>query len=182
MNIVSRLGVICAFTVVVGGVVATPASAHAKLLKSTPTRNAHVASPEQVRLVFNDPLNPSLVKVQVRDSAGKRHESGTPEVKGGTVTDKVTGPLTPGKYVIVYRVVSADGHPVAGELSFMVIASTTDASPSPTAADPGAPATPTADVEQDSSGTTGWLWIGLGLVVILGGGFGIYRYRARPRT
>lgn len=140
MNIrvsVRRLGVIFAFVVVVGGVAATPASAHTKLLRSTPAKDTHVASPEQVRLVFDDPLNPSLVKVQVRDSAGNRHESGAPEVKGDTVTEKVTGPLPLGKYAIVYRVVSADGHPVAGETPFTVVGGTTDTSSPATAAQPG---------------------------------------------
>jgi hypothetical protein len=63
-----------------------------------------------------------------------------------------------GVYTIAYRIISADGHPVSGTLTFTL-----------TTAGDGTPAAPPADsaAGDDSGGVPIWVWIG-GAVVVLG--------------
>jgi hypothetical protein len=49
---------------------------------------------------------------------GQRYESGSPQVDSTVVTAEVNTLPVAGAYTIAYRIVSADGHPVQGEIKF----------------------------------------------------------------
>jgi methionine-rich copper-binding protein CopC len=157
------------------GVGAVPASAHTALKSSDPEKGAEVAPPTEITLTYTQSVR--LPRVVLTGEDGKRHESGSAQVSGDTVTQAVNGTLPNGTYTVGWRVVSADGHPVSGKFEFTVkgsSASTAAPSESPApgagaAGTTGAPSTaasPAAGQEQDSGGSSGWLWIGLGAVVI----------------
>lgn len=163
------------FALVVAGLPASPAAAHTELRSSTPAKNATVASPRQVVLVFSETLRPELVKTQILDGNGGRHESGRPAVDGGTLTQQVRGTLPAGAYAVVYWVISADGHPVKGEVPFTVTGPAGGNATPPAA---GAPSS--APTGADSAdGTMRWVWAFAGLVAGAGIGFGLVLWRKR---
>jgi copper resistance protein C len=118
---------------------AIPASAHTALVGSDPRDGATLSSPPSaITLTFSEPVQTSFTQVAVLDSAGGRYESGQPQIDSARVIQPVI-PLRNGSFQISYRVVSTDGHPVTGTLSFAVAAAD---SPAPTSADNSAPAAP----------------------------------------
>lgn len=129
---------------------AAPSSAHAALTGTDPKAGATLdALPATVRLTFSDPLDPQFVRVRVTAPDGTA-VGVEPTVKGQSVT------LSPddggaGKYTVAYRVVSKDGHPVSGTLTFTVRAA---AQPS-ASAEPSDPAgaTPTAGTTATPTGS-----------------------------
>jgi len=151
---------------------ASPAAAHTELTGSNPADRAKIKAPVSVELEFNDPVNASLVQVQVRDAKGVQRQKGKPQVVGRKVTQKVKADLPAGPYSILYRVVSTDGHPVEGTLTFTVVKATEVAVPAP------APS-PTAAAKPVEVKTTRWLVV-LGVPVAalaLGGGIVYLRRR-----
>src|SRR4051794_40279316 len=163
-----RLGIVAAIMIAFGAVFAAPASAHTKLLKSTPAAGASVKELTEVTLVFSEAVKPSLAKVQIRDSSGAQHAApGAPQVKGATVIQAAAPDLNPGDYTVAYRVVSADGHPVTGEVSFKLIGlapgeqggvATAVASPDDPVANVDGPAAP-MEKKSSSSGTMKWMFV-----------------------
>jgi methionine-rich copper-binding protein CopC len=123
------------FTALAGGLVAAGvvallalapagiASAHDALESSSPAANDSITSdPGQVSLTFSDALitigdDTSGFAVQVVDSDGLHYESGCLTVQGTTVTTPVALGLASG-YVVLWQVVSSDGHPTSGQYEF----------------------------------------------------------------
>ncbi len=107
-----------------GILVAGPAPlafAHTELVLSTPDDGAVLdAVPDEVELLFSEDLLADSVVVSVEDSAGLVVRVLELEVDGADVV--VTWPpgLSGPDYTVNYRVVSQDGHPVSGSLSFTV--------------------------------------------------------------
>ncbi|MCU1499703.1 MAG: Copper resistance protein CopC [Acidimicrobiales bacterium] len=100
---------------------AAPASAHAELVASTPVDGGVVErAPEEITLQFSEDVSVQPDGVRVLDASGERVDAGTATAAGSTVTAPVDGPLADGGYVVAWRVVSADGHPVRGAFSFSV--------------------------------------------------------------
>lgn len=98
------------------GPAATPASAHASLVAADPADGSTVtAAPSAVTLTFDDVI--TRAALVVNDADGARVDSGRLRVVGTIVTKPVDLPAA-GRYTIGYRVVSDDGHPVTGTLSF----------------------------------------------------------------
>jgi copper resistance protein C len=98
---------------------AAPASAHASLVHSSPADQSSLATaPKTVKLTFDENIRmPSLILV--KNSDGASVVAGKTAVLDNIVSTPVkTGPS--GDYTVAYRVVSADGHPVSGRLSFTV--------------------------------------------------------------
>lgn len=156
---------------------ATPALAHTRLQSSDPGDGASLdAAPERVSLTFNEEMTPGFSTITVVGPDGAHYETGEVGAQGGTV-DTAVLPLGPaGQYKIGYRVVSADGHPVAGEVAFTLTTAgpaTTAPAPAPSAAPavsaaPAAPA-PAAAPAESGGGTPVWPWI-IGAIVLVGGG------------
>ncbi|MEU8662112.1 copper resistance CopC/CopD family protein [Actinoplanes philippinensis] len=100
---------------------ASPASAHAATVGSTPAPGSVIgASPSEVTVTFSEPVTPVEGRVQVIAPDGERI-SGKVQ-GGGTVLRiplrKARKPL--GTYLISFRVISADSHPVGGAITFSV--------------------------------------------------------------
>lgn len=100
---------------------AAPASAHAALIGSTPAPGSIIgSSPAEIVVTFSEPVTVVPGRVQVLDPDGKRI-SGTPTVSGSTLRIPVRRAAQPlGTYLVSYRVISADSHPVGGGITFSV--------------------------------------------------------------
>jgi hypothetical protein len=128
---------------------AGPAAAHNELIGSLPEDGSTVATtPEVVELAFDEPVQREFDQLAVLDEDDGHHEEGEVEIVGGRVRQPV-GELEPGRYRITYRIVSADGHPVTGTVTFTVSSD----GPSPTAA-PRASASETDHGHQDAAAAT----------------------------
>lgn len=135
----------------VGVMAAAPASGHDSLVSADPADGATLAAgPSQIRLTFDAPVQSGFTTVTVTGPGGTRWEGGEPAVSGNAVTAAVN-PLGPvGEYVIGYRAVSSDGHPVSGTLTFRL-----------TTAGPGTPSIPgpAANGDGTGDGTPLWPWV-----------------------
>lgn len=158
--------VVVAFLTLVG--FATPAFAHNQLIGSNPANEASVpSSPAAVELTFDQPVQngEGLNAIAITGPEGTNWSVGPAEVASNVVTASVDGLGPAGVYKIGYRILSADGHPVSGELTF-TLTTAGDGAPAPasTASDIEA-----SDSSSDDGGLPIWVWI-LGAVVLLGAG------------
>lgn len=100
---------------------AAPASAHAALVASDPSNGTIVPdAPNRVTLTFSESVQLLPGKIQVLAPDGSRADQGDPESGGSTVTVPLRSGLGRGTFLVSYRVISADSHPVAGSLTFSV--------------------------------------------------------------
>lgn len=121
---------------------ASPASAHARLESSSPADGSTLtAVPPEVSLRFNEPIKDGLNEVSVK-SGSTDVADGKLEVEGNSVYQPVKYSMKPGKYTVTYKVVSADGHPVSGTVSFTY---------DPPEGDTGASGEPGATTDSSSS-------------------------------
>lgn len=99
----------------------TPAAAHTDLVSSTPAPDASLdAPPVSVALTFSDEMTERYAQVALTAPDGTPAGQSSPTVAGTSATLPVRPGLGPGRYTVGYRVVSADGHPVAGSFTFTV--------------------------------------------------------------
>lgn len=104
-------------TIAVG--LALPAHAHASLLGTDPAEGAVLAtSPDRITLRFDEPVTLPDKAIQLFDAAGVA----VPADAAATDTAVTVTPpsVLSGTYLVAWRVISADGHPVVGSLSFSV--------------------------------------------------------------
>ncbi|MBL7260529.1 copper resistance CopC/CopD family protein [Paractinoplanes lichenicola] len=100
---------------------AAPASAHAVLVNSDPGNGTIVPdAPNKITLNFSESVNLLSGKIQVLAPDGSRADQGDPSASGGTVTIPLRSGGGRGTYLVSYRVISADSHPVGGSLTFSV--------------------------------------------------------------
>lgn len=100
---------------------ASPASAHAQLSSTDPTDGAVLdTAPSQITLRFTEGITVRPDGVRVLDRDADRVDGGIAEAQGDVVVAPIEQPLPPGGYVVAWRVVSADGHPVHGAFTFSV--------------------------------------------------------------
>jgi methionine-rich copper-binding protein CopC len=99
------------------------ALAHASLVRSVPANRAVLfQSPPRLQLWFNERLEPRYSSLSLSDSAGRKLNLGNVAVdpKDPKQISTSLQPLSPGKYVVAYRVLSVDGHIVQDQFSFTV--------------------------------------------------------------
>ena len=185
------LAVTTAMVFVLSVVVAPTASAHADLQVSTPEDGESLEiAPEEIRLTFSEELFEELVEISILDAAGDLYSTIEVEQTPPPGTDVIFPWPTqapPGEYSIAYRVVSADGHPVTGTISFSYAATApgptpSDSTPSTQSSTPPpspAASSPTASTPSPSSATesstssstdssSGTPLVVLGVVLLLG--------------
>jgi copper transport protein len=114
----------CALTATVALVLgAARAEAHAELMSTEPAAGEHLATaPDQVVLHFSEAVNLGDDLVRVLDSEGDEVDAGDPVHLNGE-RSSVALPLPSlddGGYVVSWRVISSDGHPVGGAFTFRV--------------------------------------------------------------
>ncbi len=96
------------------------AGAHAEFLGSKPVANATLAtSPSEVVLTFSEGVSPLFLKVV--DAAGSE-VSGLGPVEGidREVRVRIPKALPDGRYLVSFRVISGDSHPVGSSFAFSV--------------------------------------------------------------
>ena len=116
-------GAVIASTVLALTFIPGIASAHAILESSSPEASALLASsPKEIRLDFDEQVEDTLGDVRVYDSE-QREVSKSNTVRSASDASVVTAEVSTlknGVYVVVWRVVSADGHPVTGAFPFEI--------------------------------------------------------------
>lgn len=101
---------------------AAPASAHAVLLRTDPGSGAIVQdTPRQVTLTFNEPVQLVPADIGVVAPTGAK-VGGTPTLThdGTVLAIPLQENLPKGTFLVTYRIISADSHPVAGGFSFSI--------------------------------------------------------------
>jgi methionine-rich copper-binding protein CopC len=144
----------------------TPALAHATLTEAYPADGAALSeSPEQVQLLFNEPIEADFDPLKVYDRGSDRVDEDNARVSPNNAKLLVVDleGLPEGSYMVEWRVTSADGHPVSGTQRFVV---------DPSA--PGGVGEPLAPIERTTQQeeTGGWFshifhFAGLGLAVLI---------------
>ena len=133
------------------GLTALPAAAHSTLLSSTPEDGAELdEAPDAVVLTFNENITDLGTDIVISGPDGEDAGSGETEIDGPDVTRQLGDGLTAGEYTVTWRAVSADGHPIDGELTFTLtedaVAAGADAEePTEEAAEGEEPASETPD-------------------------------------
>ncbi|MHC2618957.1 copper transport protein [Bradyrhizobium huanghuaihaiense] len=113
---------------------ATGASAHAALVSVDPASGSILkTAPKAVELRFNETVTPGAIRLI--DGAGRARDDARIEAAGETISVVMPPDLPQGTAVVSYRVISQDGHPVAGSVIFSVGAPT--ATKPPTSTDAG---------------------------------------------
>lgn len=169
--------VLCGLALLLG---AGQAFAHTRLESSDPADGTSLAAPPQrVSLTFNEPMQAGFTALTVVGPDQAQYQAGDVTANAGTVSVGVR-PLGPaGRYEIGYRVVSEDGHPVSGSVSFTLTTpgpgAAAAATPSPPGGAPAAASPTPAAAESapnppdEGGGMPVWPWI-VGAVVLVGGG------------
>lgn len=101
----------------IGG--ALPASAHAELASTSPVDGAILESaPESLTLNFNSRILDGMAEIAVTNSSGFLVTGVIAESAQTTVSAPWPADLPGDTYVVAYRIVSEDGHPITGSFSF----------------------------------------------------------------
>lgn len=96
------------------------ASAHAQLLDTDPAEGAVLdEAPAHATLRFNEAVQLLPTSIELFSASGSPIAL-TARVSGTDVFITMPTELTDGRYALSYRVVSADGHPVSGAVSFSI--------------------------------------------------------------
>jgi copper transport protein len=101
----------------------TAAFAHAALLRTVPEASGTVnVPPTQLELTYSEPVEPRFAVVSVTDVAGRQKTAGAPR-RSPANPDTLLVPLKrvpEGWYLVYWRAISVDGHPVRGAFTFAV--------------------------------------------------------------
>ncbi|MGH2971188.1 MAG: copper resistance protein CopC [Gaiellaceae bacterium] len=115
-----------AIAVAVAGIalaVPAAASAHAYLIKTVPAASVILNSaPSSVQLTYDEAVEPRFAIVSVTDVAAKSETTG-PVTRSPSNPDTLVVPLKhvgEGWYLVYWRAISVDGHPVQGAFTFAV--------------------------------------------------------------
>jgi hypothetical protein len=153
---------------------APPAAAHTDLEASTPSAGAHlVSAPQEVTLTFSEPVSSALSAISLQVSEGRATPlkvtpgRGRDTIVAVVDTEAAAAPGTT-RWLVRYRVTSADGHPIVGQLTFDVRKPPAPAS-SPDGVDPAptaeqSPPPPASAAEASTFSETRTL---IGVVVVL---------------
>jgi len=193
--LVGRGGLVGLLAVFALLVLVSPARAHAELTSSDPQDGATLASaPSTISFTFGEEILPQGNAVTLTDvAADERLPLGPAEVDGDTVS--VTWPESSpaGEFRAAFRVVSADGHPISGTITFTVeqavgadpatgsatqsAAPSATPSPAPSPSGTVAPGTISEKAAVGSdSGMTVWV-VGIGVAALVAMGVAVWTRR-----
>ena len=119
-----RLALIVVAALVVCAALASSASAHAYLVKTSPAASRILDTPpKQVALTYDEAVEPRFAIISVTNAAGRQETTG-PVSRSPADPDTLVVPLRPnlpeGWYLIYWRAISVDGHPVQGAFTYAV--------------------------------------------------------------
>jgi copper transport protein len=100
------------------------ASAHAYLIKTVPAASGVLnGPPPNVQLTYDEAVEPRFAIISVTDAGGHQETTG-PVARSPANPDTLVVPLRPhlpeGWYLIYWRAISVDGHPVQGAFTYAV--------------------------------------------------------------
>lgn len=172
MNQVIRLVVAVAGCVLLAVGTAGPAVAHATLVRSNPAEGAVLAAaPSKAVFVFDERISLPDRGVKVFDADGDTVAASATS-QDTVVTVDLPDRMASGTYVVTWRAVSGDGHPIAGSLTFSIgRPSETVAAPEPTDAE-------SPKVSTTLSAVQGFGYLGL----FLAAGLTVFAGTLLPRT
>ena len=144
-----------------------PANAHTSLQSSTPSEGQSIEFiPAELSASFDEDLieieGEVVNTLELESADGARYMLSSATIAGPIVSANAgDGEYPAGEYLLKYRVVSADGHPVTGEIRFSTQSLTTIGS---------APAEPEATAyvaETEESSLRNAIYIATGLLLVL---------------
>lgn len=180
---------------------AVPAEAHDELLSSYPeTGSTITGSPDEITLTFSGELLDGMQSavIEVIDPNSQNIAADAPSVVDTSITQHLNPDPPDGTFIVRWKVVSSDGHPISGEYTYTVQTLTTEAAtvsptPGPTLVQETPEPTPSASgatvvdrSDGDGRGTSGGgdllpiaaVFAG---VVVLGGTLAVVLMVARER-
>lgn len=118
--------------------IATPLFAHTALVSSSPGKDETLAtSPSELRLTFNERIDPRLASLRLIAEDGEAVALG--ELGSGdsaqVIVARVPARLAPGTYTVAWQVVGADGHAVRGSYTFATMPGPDDGADTASVAD-----------------------------------------------
>ncbi|MBX7067811.1 MAG: copper resistance protein CopC/CopD [Microthrixaceae bacterium] len=121
----ARRAALCLLVVVAASlwtaVWATPAGAHSALESSSPAAGSVTAEvPDEITLTFNEPVLLREDSVRLLDAAGDDLDLPEAVVVDDVVSVDLPRDLADGSYVVAWKVMSADSHPVSGAFTFAI--------------------------------------------------------------
>jgi copper resistance protein C len=153
------------------------ALAHSDLISSDPVAGASLEEmPESFSLTFNEELisidGESVNTLTLQGIDGNRYELLAPTVVGAVLSAELSAAEYPAEtYLLSYRAVSADGHPITGEITFSTNSPTTIES------EVAAPVTTSYIPEPVESSSNTLIYLLGGLLLVVGILFGVKRKR-----
>jgi copper transport protein len=120
-----RSRIVVALAVAAAGlVVPSVASAHAYLVKTVPAASVVLnVPPPNIQLTYDEAVEPRFAIISVTNAAGHQETAG-PVNRSVSNPDTLVVPLRPhlpeGWYLIYWRAISVDGHPVSGAFTYAV--------------------------------------------------------------
>ena len=104
---------------------AQSAVAHAELVKSFPVANSTLTkAPQYVQLEFGEAIitlkSMNANSIVILDSKSKKIETSKIVIKKAIARVEFIGTLKPGKYLVKYRIASADGHILTAQYKFSI--------------------------------------------------------------
>jgi copper transport protein len=121
-----RRQLVLAVVLATGVALALPAgaSAHAYLIRTVPAASVVLDSPPAtVQLTFDEAVEPRLALISVTNAEGQQETAG-PAARSSANPDTLVVPLRPrlseGWYLIYWRAISIDGHPVSGAFTYAI--------------------------------------------------------------
>ena len=100
------------------------AAAHPRLVRAAPAGGSHGQTiPRALSVTFSEPLTVALSRLTLLDPAGKpvvldTLRTALEDTK--TLTAKILGTMTAGRYTVKWLAGGADGHPMRGEYTFVL--------------------------------------------------------------
>lgn len=154
------------------GLSAVPASAHSKLVSTSPIDGAVLdAPPSSVEFIFDETLLEGTETISINDEQGNVIVTAPATVDGDTISLPWPAQASEGVFQAAYRVVSGDGHPVTGAITITISGAVTS-SAAPASASASATPTPTSapvTTSEPARGVAGSLVVivALGVLVLV---------------
>jgi methionine-rich copper-binding protein CopC len=144
------------------------ASAHSQLEATDPVDGSQLAAlPDQVTMTFNQNVLGLGTVLDVTGPTGNM-ATGKPKVIDNQVIQPVQAGSPAGAYTVLWRVTSADGHPISGQFGFTAVAGNGGTAPAVSAASAGDPQT-TDKTDEGSGRLVFWVLLIIVLVLIVVG-------------
>ncbi|GAA3259276.1 copper resistance CopC family protein [Nonomuraea helvata] len=161
---------------------APAAQAHNVLVSSDPKDGATLsAAPSTVTLVFDQAVRQGYAQVGVTGADGSSWADGSAVVAAERVSVRVKPLPAGGSYVVGYRILSSDGHPVTGKITFTLAPGAAGAPAAAATTGQAAQGTSAEAAEAAANGGAGMavVWI-VGALLLLAAGTAVALRRSGP--